>query len=138
MAAPNATRSTGTRWTATPGTPPPRSGTSFGTRPWAAVELERVEDREALMLGALLHDIGKALRRAAQPDRHPGRPRDLRAPRAAAPATTERVERLVELHLLLPDVATRRDLSDAALIIKIAEQIGDHGDPGQSAPARGR
>ena len=93
---------------------------------WAAVALERVADREALMLGALLHDIGKA---HGEPHSQTGIPvaREICEHLGCAPRTTERVERLVEHHLLLPDVATRRDLSDAALITKIAELIGDHG-----------
>jgi [protein-PII] uridylyltransferase len=92
---------------------------------WAAVALERIDDREALMLGVLLHDIGKA---HGEPHSQTGVPvaRDICEHLGCPPRTTERVERLVEHHLLLPDIATRRDLSDAALIIKIAEQIGDH------------
>jgi [protein-PII] uridylyltransferase len=93
--------------------------------PWAAAALERVEDREALMLGALLHDIGKAY---GEPHSETGIPvaRAVCERLGCRPATVDRVASMVELHLLLPDVATRRDLSDPALIGAVAEQIGDH------------
>ena len=90
---------------------------------WAAAAYERVADREALMLGALLHDVGKAY----------GEPHSQTGVAVAvaicqrlgtSAATAERVGRMVELHLLLPDVATRRDLSDPALIATVAKDVG--------------
>ena len=82
-----------------------------------------VEDRDALLLGAFLHDIGKVGQ---------GRHVEVGA-RAAASAlgrmvisepTREAALFLVREHLLLSDTATRRDLSDANLILDIAARIG--------------
>jgi [protein-PII] uridylyltransferase len=91
---------------------------------WAAAALERVADREALLLGTLLHDVGKAY---GEPHSETGVPvaRALAARLGAGDAMAERVGRMVELHLLLPDVATRRDLSDPVLAKTVADQIGD-------------
>ena len=91
---------------------------------WAATTLEAVEDRDALMLGALLHDIGKAY---GEPHSESG------APIAGAvvtrigcdEATRDRVERLVREHLTLPDVATRRDVSDPDEAVAVARAVGD-------------
>lgn len=92
--------------------------------PWAARALERVADRDALMLGALLHDVGKA---HGEPHSRTGVPVAVAICQrmGARPATVERVGRMVELHLLLPDVATRRDLSDPALVATVAAAVGD-------------
>ena len=70
---------------------------------------------DLLLLGALLHDIGKGL---------PGDHSIVGAPIAAEiatriglpPADVATIEKLVRLHLLLPDVATRRDLGDPVTI----------------------
>ncbi|MBO4206348.1 [protein-PII] uridylyltransferase [Micromonospora echinofusca] len=84
-----------------------------------------VDRPDLLLLGALLHDVGKGL---------PGADHStVGAPVAGAVAArmglpdTEvaLIERLVRLHLLLPDVATRRDLSDPVTISRVAEAVGD-------------
>jgi [protein-PII] uridylyltransferase len=87
-----------------------------------ATELAR--DHDALLLGALLHDIGKtgegghvavgarvataALRRMGLPEH-----------------TRELAAFVVAQHLLLPDTATRRDLGDEDLVLDIAARVGD-------------
>jgi [protein-PII] uridylyltransferase len=83
-----------------------------------------VEDRPALFLGCLLHDIGK------------GRGGD-HSSRGAALARTcldrlglprERADRvvfLVQHHLLMAHLAQRRDLSDPGLIYEFARTVGD-------------
>ncbi len=79
---------------------------------------------DLLLLGALLHDIGK------------GRPGDhsevgqrladqVTARMGLEEADRARVRTLVRLHLLLPDVATRRDLDDPATATTVAEAVGD-------------
>ncbi len=92
--------------------------------PWAAETLVDVDDREALFLGVLLHDVGKAL---GEPHAETGVPLAAAMARrmGARPATIERIERLVRLHLLLPDAAQRRDVTDPALAHELAARIGD-------------
>lgn len=91
---------------------------------WAATTLEAVDDRTGLVLGVLLHDVGKAF---GEPHSETG------VPVAAAiaerlgcrGATVELVRRLTRLHLLLPDTASRRDLADPAEIRRVAATVGD-------------
>ncbi|SBT68245.1 [protein-PII] uridylyltransferase [Micromonospora sediminicola] len=94
----------------------------------AAYEASRhtrdVERPDLLLLGAFLHDIGKGL---------PGDHSTVGAPLAEAVATriglpapeAALIGTLVRLHLLLPDVATRRDLSDPKTVAGVAERVGD-------------
>jgi [protein-PII] uridylyltransferase len=80
-------------------------------------------DRDGLLLGALLHDIGKT---------GAGSPVPVGVRVAAATLdhmgvngrTRELAEFMVAEHLLLPDTATRRDLSDENLILGVAARIG--------------
>ncbi len=92
--------------------------------PWAAEALEEVEDREGLLLGAMFHDVGKAF---GEPHARTGIPvAQALAKRMGAPdATVDLVGRMVELHLVLPDAARKRDVADPALAIELAEVIGD-------------
>jgi [protein-PII] uridylyltransferase len=89
----------------------------------AAALTRRVARPDLLLLGALLHDIGK------------GRPGDhtevgMRVvaeigPQLGLPAADVSVlVALVEHHLLLPDVATRRDLADPATARTVADAVG--------------
>jgi [protein-PII] uridylyltransferase len=79
---------------------------------------------DLLLLGAFLHDVGKGL---------PGDHSTVGAPIAAGiaqrvglpPEDVAVIEKLVRLHLLLPDVATRRDLADPVTIRGVAEAVGD-------------
>ncbi|MFY9331529.1 MAG: [protein-PII] uridylyltransferase [Candidatus Nanopelagicales bacterium] len=90
----------------------------------AGAFVNRVDRPDLLVVGALLHDIGK------------GRHRDHTevgmelvasiAPRMGfGAADTRTLIRLVEHHLLLPDAATRRDLDDPATIRMVAEAVED-------------
>jgi [protein-PII] uridylyltransferase len=90
----------------------------------AAAALTRHVGRpDLLLLGALLHDIGKG-----QPGDHTEVGMRLVAeiaPRLGlAPADCDVLVALVRHHLLLPDVATRRDLNDPATARGVADAVG--------------
>ena len=90
--------------------------------PVAAEAVRQIGDHDAVLLGALLHDIGKTgegghvavgervARSALDRMRVDGPTRDL-------------VLFMVAHHLLLPDTATRRDLTDDELIMDVAATI---------------
>jgi [protein-PII] uridylyltransferase len=83
----------------------------------------RVRRPDLLVLGALFHDIGKG---------YPGDHTDagielveIIGPRLGlSPDDVDMLIALVRHHLLLPDVATRRDLSDPVTISTVAEAVG--------------
>ena len=80
-------------------------------------------DHDALRLGALLHDIGKV----GKGDHVSIGANVARAQLDAmglAPHTAELAAFMVAEHLLLPDTATRRDLTDENLIIDVAAKVG--------------
>jgi [protein-PII] uridylyltransferase len=85
---------------------------------------QQLDDREEVLLAALLHDIGKG---------HQGDHAQVGAviaerfaTRAGLDAeTAQRLSQAARLHLLLPTVATRRDIADERVIREAAEQIGD-------------
>jgi [protein-PII] uridylyltransferase len=89
----------------------------------AASWRDRVSRPDLLVTGALLHDLGK------------GRPGDhtevgvalaaVVGPRMGfGPDDVRVLQAMVEHHLLLPDVATRRDLSDPTTAERVAEAVG--------------
>jgi [protein-PII] uridylyltransferase len=89
----------------------------------AAGLAHRVHRPDLLVLGGLLHDLGKgypgdhSLVGVELVDRIGHR-------MGLAPDDVGILAALVRLHLLLPDVATRRDLSDDATITGVAEAVG--------------
>ncbi len=89
-----------------------------------AAELTSMVTRpDLLLIGALMHDIGKGY-----PGDHTevgiAMMRDI-GPRIGLSARdTEVVVAMVEHHLLLPDVAVRRDLSDPATLEMVAKAVG--------------
>ncbi|MFC0005859.1 [protein-PII] uridylyltransferase [Micromonospora siamensis] len=100
----------------------------------ASRHTREVDRPDLLLLGALLHDIGKGL----PGDGTSGAVADhsvAGVPLAEAVATriglpepeVALIGTLVRLHLLLPDVATRRDLTDPVTIAGVAERVGDTG-----------
>ncbi|MCB1027319.1 MAG: HD domain-containing protein [Microthrixaceae bacterium] len=89
----------------------------------AAALAGRVDRPDLLVLGALFHDLGK------------GRPGDHSKVGATLargamermgfpPREVEVVVTMVAHHLLLPDVATRRDLDDPATVTMVTDTIG--------------
>ncbi len=90
----------------------------------ASASTRRVARPDLLLVGALLHDIGK------------GRPGDhtdngVRLVQSLAPRLgfdpddTDTLVALVQHHLLLPETATRRDLDDPATVAGVAAAVGD-------------
>jgi len=81
-----------------------------------------VERPDLLLVAAFLHDIGKC-----QNGDHSEIGADMTrviAPRIAFDsADSEILERLVLHHLLLPDIATKRDLDDPEVIISVADKV---------------
>jgi [protein-PII] uridylyltransferase len=79
---------------------------------------------DLLFIGALLHDIGKGL-----PGDHSIVGVDVAAAIAEAiglpAADVAAIGRLVRWHLLLPEVATRRDLGDPQTVRHVADTVGD-------------
>src|SRR5690606_8705539 len=89
----------------------------------AAALAGRVARPDLLLVGALLHDIGKG-----QPGDHTEAGVEIVARLAPRMGFDERdsevLVALVRLHLLLPEVATRRDIDDPATIAGVAEAVG--------------
>jgi len=90
----------------------------------AAKLVDQVERPDLLVLGALLHDIGKGY-----PGDHTEVGMDLVRRIAGErmgfhPDEVDVLVGMVEHHLLLPDVATRRDLDDDGTIRHVAERVG--------------
>jgi len=87
----------------------------------AAGLIERVDRPDLLVLGALLHDIGKGY-----PGDHTEVGMQLVADIAHRmgypPTDVDVLVAMVEHHLLLPDVATRRDLEDPDTIAEVSRQ----------------
>jgi [protein-PII] uridylyltransferase len=85
--------------------------------------VKQVRDPDALVLGALLHDIGKNgegghVQVGARVVESILDRMDADAP------TSDLVRFMVSRHLLLPDTATRRDLSDEDLVLDVAAAVG--------------
>lgn len=90
----------------------------------ASAFADKVDRPDLLVLGALLHDIGKG---------YPGDHTDVGveliadiAPHMGFDSTdTELLVDMCRYHLLLPDVATRRDLDDDGTIFAVAGTVGN-------------
>ncbi len=90
----------------------------------AATLAHRVKRVDLLLLGTLLHDIGKGF---------PGDHTDVGMTVVADIGTrmglpsedVDTLVTLVRLHLLLPDTATRRDLDDPATAERVAAEVGN-------------
>jgi [protein-PII] uridylyltransferase len=91
--------------------------------PVTAEAVRQIEDPDALLLGALLHDIGKNGEggHVAVGERLAT---DALERMGIGGATKDLALFMVGRHLLLPDTATRRDLTDDDLILDVAATIG--------------
>jgi [protein-PII] uridylyltransferase len=89
----------------------------------AATLPRRVHRPDLLVLGALFHDLGKG-----RPGDHTAAGMEVvrgLAPRLGLPPQdVDVLVALVEHHLLLPDLATRRDLADPATARAVADAVG--------------
>ncbi len=90
----------------------------------AATMAHRVQRVDLLLIGTLLHDLGKGF-----PGDHTEvgmtLAADIGARMGLPPADVDVLVSLVRLHLLLPDMATRRDLHDPATAQRVADEVGD-------------
>lgn len=92
----------------------------------AARLVDRVERPDLLVMGGLFHDIGKG---------YPGDHSEVGvglvntiANRMGYPSDdVEALEALVRYHLLLPDIASRRDLEDEGTVKLVADAVGSVG-----------
>lgn len=84
----------------------------------------RVARPDLLSLAALFHDIGK-VGRGDHSEVGAQITRTVMARMGFSPKDVEVVEALVRHHLLLADVATRRDLSEPRVIKRVAGIVGD-------------
>jgi [protein-PII] uridylyltransferase len=90
----------------------------------AAALAPRVDRVDLLLVGTLLHDIGKG---------YPGDHTEVGM--AVAPTIARRmgfddddvaaIVTMIKLHLLLPETATRRDLDDPATARRVADEVGN-------------
>jgi len=92
----------------------------------AATLAHRVSRPDLLLIGTLLHDIGKGF-----PGDHTDVGMVIGADMAARmglpPDDVAAIVTMIRLHLLLPDTATRRDLDDPATAQRVADEVGDRG-----------
>jgi len=98
------------------------AGTLTDDHPLASEIMRRIKKREVVYLGVLLHDIAKG-----RPDDHSHAGAEVArslCPRLGlSEGDTELVAWLVENHLLMSDVAQKRDISDPRTIAKFVEDI---------------
>ncbi len=98
-------------------------GSPSADDPMELEAVRQIEDRDGLLLGALLHDIGKV-----------GTGGHVAVGARIADDTLTRIDVdprsralaafMVSQHLLLPDTATRRDLTEENLILDVAAAVG--------------
>ncbi len=92
----------------------------------ASALVDRVDRPDLLVVGTLLHDIGKGY-----PGDHTEVGIEVLASIGArmgyAPDDIAVMQEMVRLHLLLPDIATRRDLTDDGTIQAVAADVGSLG-----------
>jgi [protein-PII] uridylyltransferase len=91
----------------------------------ASTMTRRVARPDLLLVGALLHDIGKC-REQDHTEVGVQLMPEIANELGFDESDTQVLVNLVRYHLLLPDVATKRDPEDAATISHVAELVKDH------------
>jgi [protein-PII] uridylyltransferase len=91
----------------------------------AALLVARVDRPDLLVVGALFHDIGKGYPHGDHSEIGVELVNELGPRMGFDAADTETLAQMVRHHLLLPDVATRRDLSDDRTITAVATAVGN-------------
>ena len=91
----------------------------------AAALVDRVERADLLVVGTPAARHRQGLPRRPHRRRHRGGRRASGPGWASTPHDTALLQQMVRHHLLLPDVATRRDLSDDGTIAHVAEAVGE-------------
>ncbi|MEV4318441.1 [protein-PII] uridylyltransferase [Actinocrispum sp. NPDC049592] len=86
----------------------------------------RVARPDLLLLGALLHDIGKG-RKADHSEVGAALATQVGERLGLSKPDVDTLSAMVRHHLLLPDTATRRDVTDESTIVRVADTLG--GDP---------
>jgi [protein-PII] uridylyltransferase len=84
--------------------------------------IRNVARPDLLLVGSLLHDIGKA-RLGDHSEVGSLLIREIAPAMGFSAADSEVLEVMVALHLLLPDTATRRDLEDPRTIARVAQKV---------------
>jgi [protein-PII] uridylyltransferase len=90
----------------------------------AAPHTRRVTRPDLLLVGALLHDIGKG-RPGDHTENGVALVREIGPRLGFPPEDVDVLASLVQHHLLLPETATRRDLDDPATVAAVAAAVGD-------------
>jgi [protein-PII] uridylyltransferase len=90
----------------------------------AAALTRRVARPDLLLVGALIHDLGKGRRRGDHSREGAKLARPLATRMGFPPPDVEVLVALVLHHLLLVETATRRDLDDPATAAGVAEAVG--------------
>ena len=90
----------------------------------AAGHVRDVRRPDLLVLGALLHDIGKGTG-GDHSEHGAGIAAGVAERMGLAAEDRATLEKLVRYHLLLPDIATRRDLEDPVTLNLVADAVGD-------------
>lgn len=80
---------------------------------------------DEVLIAAMLHDIGKPLAGARHPEAGAVIAERFATRAGLGPEEAARLVGAVRHHLLLPAVATRRDIADAQVIAETAETVGD-------------
>ena len=95
----------------------------------AAAHVDAVDRPDLLLVGTWLHDIGKGFVGVRGDDHTVAGEvviEEVATRMGFPPGDVAVLVAMVRHHLLLPDVATRRDLEDPATAAGVAEQVGDH------------